>query len=65
MEILQEYLLFLIPLAVIQVGLLVASLVHIFRHKTYARGNRLLWVLLSFIAIIGPVLYFTLGKGDE
>ncbi len=65
MEAIKEYLPFLIPLVVIDLGLLIAALIHIFTHKTYARGNRVLWVALSFIQIIGPVLYFTIGKGDE
>ena len=65
MEILQEYLPFLVPLMVIQLGLTIASLVHVCRHKTYRFGNRPLWIVLSFISIIGPVLYFAIGKGDE
>lgn len=65
MESITEYLPFLIPLLVIEVGLTAATLIHIFTHKTYKRGNRILWVILSFFNIIGPVLYFTIGKGDE
>ena len=60
-----EYLPFLIPLIVIQLGLMIAALVHIFTHKTYKRGNRILWVILSFVQIIGPILYFVFGRGDE
>ena len=65
MDDITPFLPFLIPLVIIQVGLTVASLVHVLRHSTYQRGNRLLWVLVSFISIIGPIVYFTLGKGDE
>ncbi|MCL2827317.1 MAG: PLDc N-terminal domain-containing protein [Oscillospiraceae bacterium] len=64
-ENMMDFLPFLIPVIVIQVGLTLASLIHVLTHKTYRRGNRILWVLVSFISIIGPVLYFTLGKGDE
>ncbi len=60
-----QYLPFLIPLLIIEVGLMAAALIHIFTHKTYRRGNRVLWVILSFVQIIGPVLYFTIGRGDE
>ena len=63
---LRQYLPFLIPLAVIELGLLLASLIHIFTHKTYRIGNCVLWVIVCvLINIIGPVLYFTLGKGDD
>lgn len=65
MEWIAEYLPFLIPIAVIQVGLTVITLIHVFSHKSYKHGSRVLWAILSFVNIIGPVLYFTIGKGDE
>lgn len=55
----------IIPLAILEVTLTVAALIHIFTHKTYKVGNRVLWVILSFVNIIGPVLYFIIGRGDE
>jgi uncharacterized protein YacL len=61
-----QYLPFLIPIAVIELGLLIAALVHILRHNTYRIGNRVLWIIISVVlGIIGPVLYFAIGKGDE
>lgn len=63
-ETIQDFLPFLIPLVALQLGLMIAALVSVFRQKTYRRGNRVLWVIVSFISIIGPVLYFTIGKGD-
>ncbi|GHU96293.1 hypothetical protein FACS1894208_10700 [Clostridia bacterium] len=65
MEVFKQYLPFLIPLLVIELGLMVAALIHIFTHKTYARGNRALWAVLCFVQIIGPVLYFVIGRNDE
>lgn len=65
MEWIAEYLPFLIPIVVIQVGLTVITLIHVFSHKSYKHGSRVLWAILSFFNIIGPVLYFTIGKGDE
>ena len=55
----------LIPFGILEVVLTGVSLIHIFTHKTYKHGSRVLWVILSFINIIGPVLYFTIGRGDE
>ncbi len=60
-----EMLPFLIPIIIIEVGLTVAALVHIFTHKTYKYGNRMLWAILSFVQIIGPILYFVIGRSDE
>jgi hypothetical protein len=65
MEDLTQYLPFLIPLMVIELGLMAAALIHIFTHKNYRNGNRVLWVCLSFVQIIGPILYFVIGRSDE
>jgi hypothetical protein len=56
----------LIPLAILQLGLMIAALIHIFRHPTYKIGNRIIWVIVVIaINTIGPVLYFVLGRDDE
>jgi len=61
----RDFLPFLIPLITLQIGLTLASLIHVLRHRSYRFGNRILWVLLSFLAIIGPIIYFTLGRGEN
>ena len=65
MSSLQNMLPIIIPLAVTEIVLTAAALIHILKHKKYKHGNRMLWVILSFINIIGPVLYFILGRSDE
>jgi heme/copper-type cytochrome/quinol oxidase subunit 4 len=60
-----ELLPFIIPFAIIQIGLMVAALMHIFKHNTYKIGNRVIWIVLCFVGFIGPILYFAIGKGDE
>jgi hypothetical protein len=61
-----EYLPFIIPIVLIELGLMITALVHVLRHKQYRIGNRLLWVILVVgIQIIGPILYFTIGRGEE
>ena len=66
MEIIKEFLPFLIPLIIAQFALLGYTLHHILTHKTYKRGNRTLWLAITiiFMNYIGPVLYFLLGKED-
>jgi hypothetical protein len=55
----------LIPLFLVQVGLMVSALVHLFRHRRVKMGSVALWaVLIIVINIIGPVLYFVLGRED-
>lgn len=66
LEAIKEYLPFLIPLLVIQVALMVASLVHILKNRKFRFGNITAWILIVvLINIIGPILYFTIGKADE
>lgn len=67
MEQLKEFLPFLIPLVIAQFSLLGYTLYHILTHKTYKRGNRTLWLIVTVILMnfIGPILYFLLGKEDD
>jgi hypothetical protein len=61
-----EYLPFLIPIALIELALAVAALVHVLSHNNYRFGNRAIWIVVSLcIGIIGPIVYFTVGKGDD
>ena len=64
--VLRDWLPFLIPYAVIYFGLMIAAVVHILTHKHYKVGNRLIWLAIAIIfQIIGPVLYFIIGRSDE
>jgi len=66
LELLADYWLLLLPLVLIQYGLMIAALVHILKHNTYRTGSRVIWLVVCLLVnIIGPVLYFTIGKGDE
>ncbi|MDD5018623.1 MAG: PLD nuclease N-terminal domain-containing protein [Eubacteriales bacterium] len=60
------YLPFLIPIVAVELILAVTALVHVLRHENYRFGNRVIWIILVlFVSIIGPILYFTVGRGDE
>ncbi len=67
MEKLVEFLPFLIPLVIVEFALLGYTLYHILTHKTYKRGSRTLWLIVSIVGMqfIGPILYFVLGKEDS
>lgn len=62
----KELLPFLIPLALAEFALLGFTIHHILTHKTYKRGNRMLWLVVAIVGMefIGPILYFLLGKED-
>ena len=63
---LMEFLPFLIPLVIAEFSLFGYTLYHILTHKTYKRGNRALWLVLTivFMNFVGPILYLVLGKED-
>lgn len=67
MENLKEYLPFLIPLIVIEFGLLAYTIVHILKHDNYKHGNRTIWLVVVIIGMnfIGPILYFIFGKEED
>lgn len=66
MEIWTQYAAFIIPLFIIQLALMITALAHILRHDTYKVGNKVVWiVIVLFVNIIGPILYFTIGRSDD
>lgn len=55
-----------LPLIVLQFGLMVTALIHVLKHPNYRFGNKALWVVVVvFFQIVGPVIYFVFGRGDE
>ena len=62
-----EFLPLIIPLVIVQFGLLFYTIRHILTHDTYKRGNRAIWLIVAIVGMefIGPVLYLVLGKEDE
>lgn len=62
-----EFLPFLIPLIVAEFALLGYTLYHILTHRTYKRGSRALWLVITLVLMnfVGPILYFLLGKEDS
>ena len=66
MEILREYFPFLVPLIIAQRALGITAIVHVLKHPRYRFGNKPIWVLIVlFINIVGPVVYFVFGRGED
>lgn len=66
MESIKQNIPFLIPIIIIEIVLMVSAVVHIIKHDKFRFGNKVIWILISvFIQIIGPIIYFTIGRGDE
>lgn len=61
-----EYLPFIIPIIIMELVLMITALVHLLKHKKFRFGNQIFWIIIVvFLQIIGPILYFTIGRGDE
>ena len=63
---LNEMMPLIIPLVIVQFILLAVTIIHILKHDTYKRGNRIVWLLIAIVGMefIGPILYFVFGKED-
>ena len=61
----QQNLALLLPLIILQLGLMIAALIDLARRPS-TRGPKWLWVLvILFVNTIGPIIYFLVGRGEE
>lgn len=66
MKEIMPYIGFLIPVFLLELILLVVALIHVLKHDHFKIGNKTVWTIIVIIfGIIGPVLYFTIGRSDE
>ena len=56
----------LIPIVVIQLGLMIAALYDLEKaDRTVRGGSKLVWALvIVFLNIVGPILYFVAGREE-
>ncbi|MCI1913603.1 MAG: PLDc N-terminal domain-containing protein [Schleiferilactobacillus harbinensis] len=65
-DILMKYLPLFIPLIILELALMVTALIHVLRHPHYRFGNKVMWIIIVvFIQIIGPIVYFVFGRGED
>jgi hypothetical protein len=62
-----QILLLLAPILVIQLGLLILALRDLLEPERRVRGDsKLMWgVIIVVVNIIGPILYFLVGREEE
>ena len=64
-SIFQQILPLVIPIVIIQIILLVVALLDLIKQRA-TRGPKWMWaIIIPFVQIIGPILYFTLGRKEE
>lgn len=55
---------FLIPVLIIQLGLMAAALLDLVKRER-TRGPKWMWVvIILFVNLIGPIIYFLAGRED-
>ncbi len=65
LAIIKQYLPLLIPVVLIELGLLITALVDLIR-RPHTRGPKWLWaVVIVLVNIIGPIVYFVAGRKEE
>jgi len=58
--------LLIIPLAVIQLGLLGFALYDLVKRTRVRGGNKLVWgLVIVLVGIIGPIVYLTVGREED
>lgn len=64
-ELITQYLPLLVPILIIQLALMIAALLDL-RKQRSTRGPKWLWVVIVvFINVIGPIIYFVAGREEE
>ena len=65
MEELSKFLPLIIPLILIQLGLMIFALLDL-RKRDNTRGPKWMWALIIiFGELVGPIVYFVIGRIDE
>jgi Phospholipase_D-nuclease N-terminal len=64
LETLRPYIPLIIPLLIIQLALIIAALIDLWRREK-TKGPKWVWLLaILFINYIGPILYFAVGRDE-
>ena len=59
-----KYIPLLIPVVVLELGLMIAGLVDLVR-RPHTRGPKWVWLIVILINFIGPIIYFVAGRKEE
>ena len=62
-----EIVLLLLPIFLIELGLIVFALRDLLRPERHVRGDsKLMWgLIIVFISLLGPIVYFVVGREAE
>jgi hypothetical protein len=64
-SVLMKYIPLLIPVVVIELGLMIAALIDLIRREQ-TNGPKWIWILvIVLVNFIGPIIYFIVGRKEE
>jgi hypothetical protein len=56
---------FLIPIVIIEIGLMVWALVDVVKRERVRGGNKVVWILIIVLVnLFGPIVYFIWGREE-
>jgi len=65
MEVIKQYIPFLIPVILIELGLMIFALTDLIRRER-TKGPKWMWaILIVLVQIIGPVVYLLAGREES
>jgi hypothetical protein len=57
---------FLVPLFLLELGLLVFALLDVVRRRRVRGNNKVVWILvIVLINVIGPIIYLAVGRQED
>jgi hypothetical protein len=60
------FLLLLIPLILLQLGLMIWALLDVIKRERVKGGNKVVWILIIVLVnIIGPIIYLLVGREED
>lgn len=59
-----DVLMVLVPLVLLQLGLMIAGYVDLARRDGVRGGKKWVWALVMLISFLGPILYFVIGREE-
>jgi hypothetical protein len=66
LQVLKDLLPFLIPVFLLELGLMIWALIDVVKRKRVTGGNKLVWILIIVLVnIIGPIIYLLIGRKED
>lgn len=66
MSVIRQYWPFILPVLLLQLGLMVAAVADILRQNHYRVGSRGLWLVVAVLGQLpGPIAYFLFGRPHD